>query len=96
MDVNQTEKIDIDYIKLNYTADAHPEVRSGRKTEEEKILEFLDCFEINYCLLTGEEGNNSAEGQVEFELFANFYEYVAFIYQNDEQFIDVVRSTWKI
>ena len=89
------EKISFNQIKKKYKAFSHPDVVSGKKTEEEKILEFLDCFNINFEILNMD--NQSAingNGTVDFEIFANFYEYVAFIYPNDDVFRKVVESEW--
>ena len=89
------EKISFNQIKKKYKAFSHPDVISGKKTEEEKILEFLDCFNINFEILNMD--NQSAingNGTVDFEIFANFYEYVAFIYPNDDVFRKVVESEW--
>ena len=31
---------------------------------------------------------------VDFEIFANFYEYVSFIYPDDKEFANIVRASW--
>ena len=31
---------------------------------------------------------------VNFEIFANFYEYVSYIYPNDKEFENIVYSSW--
>ena len=91
LDKFQNEKVPIDYIKKNYDAKNHPEVISGKKNEEEKLLEFIDCFEINFDLLNLDNNNNNI---VNFEIFANFYEYVAFVYENNDQFGIILKSTF--
>ena len=96
LDSKGTDKIPIDFIKLKYNANNHPEVISGKKNEEDKLMEFLDCFSLCYDLL-GNDNNEKGvygENQVDFETFANFYEYVAFIYPRDDIFENVVLSTW--
>lgn len=89
LDIDQNEKVPIDNIKMFYNSQNHPDVLSGKKTEDELALEFIDCFDINYLDLMKEES-----GFVNFEIFANFYEYVAFIYENDNEFENVVSATW--
>lgn len=37
--------INIDDLKGVYDASKHPDVRLGKKTEEDVLLEFLDTFE---------------------------------------------------
>ena len=92
IDVNENEKIPLNVIKKKFRGDRHPDVLSGRKTEEEIILEFLDCFNINYEILNLDSNQNS--NNVDFEIFANFYEYVSFIYPDDKEFAEIVRVSW--
>lgn len=92
IDVNENEKVPLNVIKKKFRGDRHPDVLSGRKTEEEIILEFLDCFNINYEILSLDSKQNS--NNVDFEIFANFYEYVSFIYPDDKEFANVVRASW--
>ena len=93
LDVNQNEQIDIDALKIKYDPMNHPDVLKGKKNDEEELVEFYDCFEVNFSLLATE--NNQNDNFVNFEIFANFYEYVAFVYDNDDEFEAVVSSTWK-
>ena len=92
LDRNGNEKVPIEYINKCYDAKNHPDVLSGKKNEEEQLLEFIECFEINFDLLN--EDNNNNNNIVDFEIFANFYEYVAFIYNNTKQFGIIIQSTF--
>jgi hypothetical protein len=89
IDVNKKEHIDIESLMLQFTGDNHPEVVEGRKNCEEVVLEFYDTFRLNQLLLASEDFVN-------FEIFANYYEYVAFVYSNDNLFSDVVKSNWEV
>ena len=42
--------INIDDLKGVYTADKHPDVLSGKKTEDDILLEFLDTFEEHHSI----------------------------------------------
>lgn len=42
--------INIEDLKGRYNAKNHPDVRSGKKTEEDVLYEFLDTFEQHYAL----------------------------------------------
>jgi Ca2+-binding EF-hand superfamily protein len=46
--------VDIEDLKGWYNASMHPDVRSGKKTEEDVLYEFLDTFEQHYSLLVSE------------------------------------------
>ena len=93
LDVDQTENLNIDDIKLKFNAFNHPDVINGIKNEDEIITEFLDCFELNYNLLTTAD-NPDSSNLVTFEEFANFYEYVSFLYDDDNDFVQLVDGSW--
>ena len=92
LDINNNEKVPLETIKISYNSDNHPDVLNGKINSEEKMLEFIDCFDLNLNLLNYHF--NRDNNYINFELFANFYEYVAFIYDNDKQFENIVQSTW--
>ena len=93
LDSDNNEKIPLITIKLLYNSDNHPDVINGKINSEEKMLEFIDCFELNLILLN-HQYNKDNSNFIDFELFANFYEYVAFIYENDKEFEKILESTW--
>jgi hypothetical protein len=93
LDSDNNEKIPLITIKLLYNSDNHPDVINGKINSEEKMLEFIDCFELNLILLNHQNNKNN-NNFIDFELFANFYEYVAFIYENDKEFEKILESTW--
>ena len=81
---------------MKYNPINHPDVLNGKISEEEKLMEFLDCFNLCYNLLKmdNKDNNYDDENYVDFEIFANFYEYVSFIYPRDREFQNVVNATW--
>ena len=89
----ENEEIPLSLIKNRYKAKRHPDVIGHRKTEDEKINEFKESFDINYNILNSKQNNNNST-LVDFDTFANFYEYVSFIYENDDEFKDLLISTW--
>jgi len=50
MDKDKSGVLNIDDIKQTYNAKMHPDVKSGKKTEDAVLLEFLDTFEMHYSL----------------------------------------------
>jgi len=60
MDKDGSGVITVDDIREIYTASEHPDVISGKKTEEQILVEFLSNFE-------GTGGNH--DGQVEWKEF---------------------------
>ena len=49
MDKDGSGILDINDIRQTYNAKQHPDVKSGKKTEDEILLEFLDTFEDHFC-----------------------------------------------
>ena len=91
---NEEEDVPLNQIKNKYKAKNHPEVVSGIKTENEKIKEFRECFDINYDIFNSRKCLANNEKMVDFDMFANFYEYVSFIYEGDNEFVNLLVSTW--
>ena len=97
IDINGNDRIPLNLIKKKYKACNHPDVLNGTKNENELILEFLDCFNINYEILSLDsksQTSNNSQNMIDFEIFANFYEYVSFIYPNDKDFENIVSCSW--
>ena len=93
IDEKAEDRVPLDVVKMRYNAKNHPDVLDGKCTEDDKILEFLDCFSMCYEILKM-DSKKYEEEFVDFEIFANFYEYVSFLYPRDKDFEYVVSSTW--
>lgn len=50
LDKNSNGLIELDDIKGVYNAKFHPEVKAGKKTEDEVLYEFLDTFELHHSI----------------------------------------------
>lgn len=50
MDKDKSGTLNIDDIKGVYNAKFHPDVKAGKKSEEDILGEFLDTFELHYSL----------------------------------------------
>ena len=96
LDKNGNDSVPIDDIKMKFNAKENISVIKGEKDEEEILCEFLDCFDLNYNLLISKENQEDNDNVVNFEEFANFYEYVSFLYDNDDDFIQLINNSWKI
>ena len=97
IDTSENDKVPLNLIKKKFKANNHPDVLNGIRKEEDIILEFLDCFNINYEILNLDSKNkneNSEQKYIDFEIFANFYEYVSFIHPDDNEFEKIINSAW--
>jgi Ca2+-binding EF-hand superfamily protein len=85
LDANKNGVIQLDDIKLFYNAKLNPEVTSGRKTEDQVLLEFLGGFDTIV-----------KDGSVTYEEFEEYYNTISVSIDNDEYFQLMMANTWKI
>jgi Ca2+-binding EF-hand superfamily protein len=50
LDRNGNGTVELDDIKGVYNAKQHPDVKSGKKTEDEILGEFIDTFEVHHSI----------------------------------------------
>ena len=62
MDSDKSGQLDINDIRQTYNAKQHPDVKSGKKTEDEILGEFLDTFEDHFCDMKGNA--DSRDGKI--------------------------------
>ena len=93
MDKNGCGVIELDDIRDTYNAKMHPDVVSGKKTEEEVLAEFLDTFEYQFSLLNDEKVNDS---KVTFEEFLDYYNNISFGIKDDEYFEEMIKSVYNL
>ena len=53
LDINQDGQITMDEFKRRYNAQMHPDVRSGKRTEDEVLVEFMETFQAHHNRETG-------------------------------------------
>ena len=53
IDYNGDGVLTLEDIKGKYDASKHPEVKSGKKTEDEILREFLETFEMHHNVMNG-------------------------------------------
>lgn len=69
IDKDKSGVVDINDIKGVYDASKHPDIKSGKKTEDEVLMEFLETFETHHNVLSG-KGNDSS---VNWEEWLEYY-----------------------
>ena len=92
LDVNQSGFIDLEDIKSKYNARYHPDVKNGKRTEDEVLLEFLETFENTYNYLCGTEN----DGKVTIEEFMEYYENVSMSIDDDNYFETLMNNAWRM
>jgi len=82
--------LDINDIKGTYNARSHPDVRSGKKTEDEVLGEFLETFEAHHSM------NGQRDQRVTPEEFTEYYNNVSASIDNDQYFEMLMINAWKL
>jgi len=84
--------IDMRDIEGVYNAKLHPDVKSGRKTEQEVLAEFLDTFELHYSLLD----KKARDGKIDLKEFMEYYRNVGASIDNDQYFELMITNAWNL
>lgn len=92
LDKDGSGYIDINDIKGVYSAKTHPDVLSGKKTEEQILLEFLETFETHHSL----RNNNAPDHIVTKDEFEEYYNNISASVDNDQYFELMMNNAWKI
>lgn len=92
LDGNKNGLIEIDDIKMFYNGKQHPEVKAGKKTEEEVLSEFLDTFELHHSLKHPEEKDR----KINIREFTEYYTNVSASIDNDQYFELMMTNAWNL
>ena len=92
LDKTKSGVIEMEDIKALYNARNHPDVKSGKKNEDEILLEFLETFEENHNYLNGTE----SDGKVTLEEFIEYYEDVSMSIDDDAYFEVMMNNAWRM
>lgn len=92
LDANKNGVIEIDDIKSFYNAKQHPEVKAGKKTEDEALAEFLDTFELHHSLKHPEEKDR----KITVREFMEYYNNVSASIDNDQYFELMITNAWNL
>ena len=84
--------VTLEDIQGTYNASMHPEVKSGKRTENEVLTEFLETFEQHYNTVTG--GQN--DGQITPQEWLEYYTNISANIDNDAYFELMMSNTWNI
>ncbi len=82
MDKDKSGILNMDDIKQVYNAKMHPDVKSGKKTEQDILGEFLDTFEQHYANTHPE----SRDGQITMDEWIEYYNNVSMSVDRDDYF----------
>ena len=79
-------------IREGFNANGHPDVISGKKTEQEVLAEFLDNLDYHFNLLN--QGKNPDDEEVTNQEFIDFYRYISTGIEDDNYFNKMIAGVW--
>jgi Ca2+-binding EF-hand superfamily protein len=94
MDSDGSGQLDINDIRQTYNAKQHPDVKAGKKTEEEVLGEFLDTFEDHFCDMVGQA--DSRDGKIAMNEWLEYYNNVSMSIDDDNYFEAMMNSAWNL
>lgn len=84
--------MDINDIKGVYNAKMHPDVKAGKKTEDDVLGDFLETFEMHHNVANSAGSDRS----VTREEFEEYYNNVSMSIDDDRYFALMMNNTWKL
>lgn len=84
MDKDKSGTLDINDIRQTYNAKQHPDVKAGKKTEDEILSEFLDTFEDHHADIKGNA--DSRDGKINMNEWIEYYNNVSMSIDDDAYF----------
>ena len=92
MDKDGSGILEIDDIRQRYNAKMHPDVKAGKKTEDEILYEFIDTFEQHHS----ENKNDARDGSVTKGEWVEYYNNVSMSVDRDDYFELMMNNTWNL
>lgn len=92
MDKDGNGWIDINDVRGVYKADRHPDVKSGKKTEDQILQEFLETFETAHAM----RNNDAPNYVVTKEEFEEYYNNISCSIDDDMYFMTMMNNAWKL
>ena len=84
--------IDINDVKGVYDGKKHPDVLSGKKTEDQILGDFLETFETAHSLRSNKTPNHVVTN----EEFIEYYNNISASIDDDKYFTLMINNAWKL
>jgi Ca2+-binding EF-hand superfamily protein len=84
--------VDIEDLRGVYNGSKHPEVMSGKKSEDQVLQEFLRTFETHHNM----RNNDAPDHIVTSEEFLEYYNNVSCSIDDDQYFIVMMTNAWNL
>ena len=94
LDTRRRGVLNMNIIRNGFNPSGHPDVISGKKTEQEILAEFLDNFDYHFNLLN--QGRNPDDEEITNQEFIDFYRYISCAIEDDSIFNKIISGVWGI
>lgn len=94
VDEDEDGLVTFDQLKKAFSPRFHPDVKSGKKTEEDLLNEFISTFETHHNL--SNEKLEEAEDPIAKAEFVAFYNKISAAIESDAYFDAMISSVWKL
>ncbi len=84
--------VDINDIRGVYNASKHPDVLSGKRSEDQVLNEFLETFEMHHNVMNG----SRADSSITPEEFVEYYTNISASIDNDDYFSLMMNNSWNL
>ena len=92
IDENENGQLDIDELKARFDASRHPSVLNGDSTAQLVTNEFFETFEAHHKMVN----DDKRYMPVGLEQFGDYYASVSSLYENDDEFVQMMVATWNM
>ena len=96
LDVDKNGVLEVSDVKHCYNAQAHPDVKQGKKTEDEVLQDFLETFEVHRSLSKGDDQSKKGDRKVSTNEFLDYYSNVSASIDDDEYFKLMITNAWNL
>jgi Ca2+-binding EF-hand superfamily protein len=96
LDIDRSGTLEYSDVKDLYNAKNHPDVKAGKKTEQEVIQDFLETFEVHRSLTKGDNESKKKDGKITFNEFCDYYSNVSASIDDDEYFKVMMTNAWNL
>lgn len=84
--------VELSDIQSVYSAKNHPDVKAGKKTEDEVLSEWLDTFELHHSF----KNPGNKDRKIGLEEFTEYYTNISSTIDNDEYFDLMITNAWNL
>jgi Ca2+-binding EF-hand superfamily protein len=91
LDIDRSGQIELSEIKVQFNAKKDPDIKTGKKTEEEIYTEFIETFQMNHDIRVGPRNK-----RITLDEFLDYYNYVSMGIEDDSYFITMIQNSWNI